>query len=145
MWDLPRPGIKPVTPASAGRVITTGSPGKHLHDSYAHWSFRVFGCTSSSDSRWEKRGEGGWSSECYLFLGGPNARLSPDSRRTGPKGQAYFQYTNFFFFPTVFLKLTLKITDFPEIHKTSTRQRRKTVLEPLVKYNIYFNITLWNF
>ena len=66
----------------------------------------------------------------------PKCQAFPDSRRTGPKVQAYFQYTNFFFFPTVFLKLTLKITDFPEIHKISKRQRRKTVLEPLVKYNI---------
>ena len=28
MWDLPRPGIKPVSPALAGRFLTTGPPGK---------------------------------------------------------------------------------------------------------------------
>ena len=28
MWDLPRPGIKPVSPASPGRFLTTGPPGK---------------------------------------------------------------------------------------------------------------------
>ena len=28
MWDLPRPGLKPVFPASAGRFSTTAPPGK---------------------------------------------------------------------------------------------------------------------
>ena len=28
MWDLPRPGIKPVSPALAGGFLTTASPGK---------------------------------------------------------------------------------------------------------------------
>ena len=30
MWSLPRPGIKPVSPALAGRFLTTGPPGKSL-------------------------------------------------------------------------------------------------------------------
>ena len=31
MWDLPRPGLEPVSPASAGRSSTTAPPGKpHL-------------------------------------------------------------------------------------------------------------------
>ena len=28
MWDLPRPGLKPVSPASADRFSTTAPPGK---------------------------------------------------------------------------------------------------------------------
>ena len=28
MWDLPRPGLEPVSPASAGRLSTTAPPGK---------------------------------------------------------------------------------------------------------------------
>ena len=28
MWDLPRPGLKPVSPALAGRLSTTAPPGK---------------------------------------------------------------------------------------------------------------------
>ena len=28
MWDLPRPGIEPVSPALAGRFLTTAPPGK---------------------------------------------------------------------------------------------------------------------
>ena len=28
MWDLPRSGIKPMSPALAGRFLTTGLPGK---------------------------------------------------------------------------------------------------------------------
>ena len=28
MWDLPGPGIEPVSPALAGRFLTTAPPGK---------------------------------------------------------------------------------------------------------------------
>ena len=30
VWDLPRPGLEPVSPALAGRFSTTAPPGKHL-------------------------------------------------------------------------------------------------------------------
>ena len=30
MWDLPRPGLEPMSPASAGRLSTTAPPGKPL-------------------------------------------------------------------------------------------------------------------
>ena len=30
MWDLPRPGLEPVSPALAGRLPTTAPPGKPL-------------------------------------------------------------------------------------------------------------------
>ena len=30
MWDLPRPGLEPVSPALAGRFLTTVPPGKPL-------------------------------------------------------------------------------------------------------------------
>ena len=30
MWDLPRPGLEPVSPALAGRLSTTVPPGKPL-------------------------------------------------------------------------------------------------------------------
>ena len=30
MWDLPRPGLEPVSPALAGRFSTTALPGKPL-------------------------------------------------------------------------------------------------------------------
>ena len=33
MWDLPRPGIKPVSPALAGRSFTTEPPGRPCTDS----------------------------------------------------------------------------------------------------------------
>ena len=32
MWDLPRPGIEPVSPALEGRFLTTGPPGKSLEN-----------------------------------------------------------------------------------------------------------------
>ena len=31
MWDLPGPGIEPVSPTLAGRFLTTASPGKSPH------------------------------------------------------------------------------------------------------------------
>ena len=31
MWDLPRPGLEPVSPALTGRFSTTAPPGKPLH------------------------------------------------------------------------------------------------------------------
>ena len=34
MWDLPRPGLEPVSPASAGRLSTTAPPGKPLHHQF---------------------------------------------------------------------------------------------------------------
>ena len=30
MWDLPRPGVEPVSPTLAGGFLTTGPPGKSL-------------------------------------------------------------------------------------------------------------------
>ena len=43
MWDLPRPGIEPVSPALAGRVLTTAPPGKS--SSYTS-DCNLFGVTS---------------------------------------------------------------------------------------------------
>ena len=31
VWDLPRPGLEPVSPALAGRLSTTAPPGKPLY------------------------------------------------------------------------------------------------------------------
>ena len=37
MWDLPRPGLEPVSPALAGRLSTTAPPGKpHCLVFYQH-------------------------------------------------------------------------------------------------------------
>ena len=41
MWDLPRPGLEPVSPALAGRFSTTAPPGKPPHT-----NFNTF-CSSS--------------------------------------------------------------------------------------------------
>ena len=38
MWDLPRPGLEPVSPALAGRFSTTAPPGKPNISSY-HYLF----------------------------------------------------------------------------------------------------------
>ena len=38
MWDLPRPGLEPVSPALAGRFSTTAPPGKP-HVSFLNDSF----------------------------------------------------------------------------------------------------------
>ena len=39
MWDLPRPGLQPVSPALAGRFSTTAPPGKPLCTFYACKTF----------------------------------------------------------------------------------------------------------
>ena len=42
MWDLPRPGLEPVSPASAGRFSTTAPPGKpwaHVFNHCGHCPF----------------------------------------------------------------------------------------------------------
>ena len=46
MWDLPGPGLEPMSPAPAGRLSTTAPPGKpleffrHIYNS----CFKVFAC-----------------------------------------------------------------------------------------------------
>ena len=37
MWDLLRPGLKPVSPAMAGRFLTTAPPGKSPVPHFEHW------------------------------------------------------------------------------------------------------------
>ena len=39
MWDPPRPGPEPVSPAPAGRLPTTAPPGKPLEYFYMHLIF----------------------------------------------------------------------------------------------------------
>ena len=41
MWDLPRPGIKPVSPALVGGFFTIGPPGKSHRMSYIFFSVLV--------------------------------------------------------------------------------------------------------
>ena len=42
MWDLPRPGLEPVSPALAGRFSTTAPPGKPLPKSYVEFISRNY-------------------------------------------------------------------------------------------------------
>ena len=44
MWDLPRPGLEPVSPALAGRLSTTAPTGKPLFIFYLF----IFVCVGSS-------------------------------------------------------------------------------------------------
>ena len=40
MWDLPSPGLEPVSPALAGRLSTTVPPGKHpIRECFAYVFF----------------------------------------------------------------------------------------------------------
>ena len=64
MWDPPRPGLEPVSPASSGRLSTTAPPGKpkncilmsmlltlimagqlnwleHIHSVYIYWAHTI--------------------------------------------------------------------------------------------------------
>ena len=42
MWDLPRPGIEPMSPALAGRLPTTGLPGKSCLTWFLFFFFKEF-------------------------------------------------------------------------------------------------------
>ena len=45
MWDLPGPGLKPVSPAPAGGLPTTAPPGKPLAESfYPEWMLDFVKC-----------------------------------------------------------------------------------------------------
>ena len=41
MWDLPRPGLEPVSPALAGRFSTTAPPGKPRGHGFEPWSRKI--------------------------------------------------------------------------------------------------------
>ena len=45
MWDPPRPGLEPVSPALAGRPSTTAPPGKP-YKFYFYWHIYYFQCFS---------------------------------------------------------------------------------------------------
>ena len=43
MWDLPRPGLEPMSPALAGRFSTTVPPGKpKIHVLYQIYDLQIF-------------------------------------------------------------------------------------------------------
>ena len=49
MWDLPRPGLEPVSPASAGRLSTTAPPWKPSFFFLINLFYLfIFGCIGSS-------------------------------------------------------------------------------------------------
>ena len=73
MWDLPRPGLKPVCPALAGRFSTTVPPGKPLYPSFSvvktgciYWG-HIYRSDHSGLSRFGKSGKHSW-----IFEGGSN-------------------------------------------------------------------------
>ena len=41
MWDLPRPGLEPVSPALAGRFSTTAPPGKPIEEALFEPNFQA--------------------------------------------------------------------------------------------------------
>ena len=44
MWDLPGPGLEPVSPALAGRFLTTALPGQPLPQHFEYLILVYFGC-----------------------------------------------------------------------------------------------------
>ena len=42
MWDLPRPGLEPVSPALAGRFSTTAPPGKPLYYYFLMFKLKLY-------------------------------------------------------------------------------------------------------
>ena len=56
MWDPPRPGLEPVSPASAGRFSTTAPPGKPLGTGTFKSPFQA-SCPSGPESLIEEEAE----------------------------------------------------------------------------------------
>ena len=57
MWDLPRPGLEPVSPALAGRFSTTAPPGKpgwthFMYPFTSLWSSGLFLCFGYCKKYW---------------------------------------------------------------------------------------------
>ena len=55
MWDLPRPGIEPMSPALAGRFLTTVPPGKSLYLFLKQWMCSNF-VTTFPINHYQNRG-----------------------------------------------------------------------------------------
>ena len=62
MWDLPRPGLEPVSPALAGRFSTTAPLGKPFHVLYIYIFFKFFlyWLKKKSDSTKQSQGPSKW-------------------------------------------------------------------------------------
>ena len=68
MWDLPRPGLEPVSPALAGRFSTTAPPGKPLVGLfYSFFSFIDLGFLGFSRISAQLNGGHGLWVHAYLF------------------------------------------------------------------------------
>ena len=59
MWDLPGPGHEPVTPASAGRLTTTGPPGKPSMSRFYTYLTNCYSTTCRGKIK------------CFLIFGSP--------------------------------------------------------------------------
>ena len=42
MWDLPKPGLEPVSPALAGRFSTTAPPGKPPSSTFKEFLYKIY-------------------------------------------------------------------------------------------------------
>ena len=86
MWDLPRPGLKPMSPALAGRLSTAAPPGKPQHYILLKNLFHlfIFGCVGSSLPRGlsQVAASGGYSS---LWCAGFSLRWILLLRSTGSR------------------------------------------------------------
>ena len=59
MWDLPRPGLEPVSPALAGRFSTTAPPGKPNQDIFSHLNWEGKWTSSKHKGSLDGLGTGG--------------------------------------------------------------------------------------
>ena len=92
MWDPPRPGLEPVSPALAGRFSTTAPPGKPLYTCFdqsldaGHTRKSVTLASSSLQMRWSPRRVDSlgllagsfprsWVCGSYFLNEGPDMRL----------------------------------------------------------------------
>ena len=57
MWDLPGPGLEPVSPALAGGFLTTAPPGKPHLEGFKHGSNLVNFVLQQNCSGWDVENE----------------------------------------------------------------------------------------
>ena len=76
MWDLPRPGLEPVSPAFAGRFSTTVPPGKPESIIKGKWQWKRYRSVDWRSLR-------SWKSLSIRVLKGMSSKRRDDVERVG--------------------------------------------------------------
>ena len=77
MWDLPGPGLEPVSPALKGRFLTTAPPGKSRRKTFEIFDCGIHLMLFSSLLFWT--GEPEWKETAWPCMGPPQAKYSQEA------------------------------------------------------------------